>query len=178
MTSNIGTRQLKDFGQGVGFSTSTKQASSNEYAKSVIQNALRKTFAPEFLNRIDDVVMFNALTKDDIFKIIDLELTGLFARITGLGYQIKLSNAAKDYIADKGYDVQFGARPLKRAIQKYLEDPMAEVIIKSDLKEGDVISVGYSKKKEEITIRVVHHMEEHPEDEKLNQPSAPGEIIQ
>jgi len=168
MTSNIGTRQLKDFGQGVGFSTSTKQASSNEYAKSVIQNALRKTFAPEFLNRIDDVVMFNALTKDDIFKIIDLELSGLFDRISGLGYQIKLSNAAKDFIADKGYDVQFGARPLKRAIQKYLEDPMAEVIIKSDLKEGDVISVGYSKKKEEITIRVVHKMEEQTEIEKLN----------
>lgn len=168
MTSNIGTRQLKDFGQGVGFSTSTKQASSNEYAKSVIQNALRKTFAPEFLNRIDDVVMFNALTKDDIFKIIDLELSGLFKRISGLGYQIKLSNAAKDFIAEKGYDVQFGARPLKRAIQKYLEDPMAEVIIKSDLKENDVISVGYSKKKEEITIRVVHNMEEQPEIEKLN----------
>jgi ATP-dependent Clp protease ATP-binding subunit ClpC len=168
MTSNIGTRQLKDFGQGVGFSTSTKQASSNEYAKSVIQNALRKTFAPEFLNRIDDVVMFNALTKDDIFKIIDLELGGLFKRISGLGYQIKLSNAAKDFIAEKGYDVQFGARPLKRAIQKYLEDPMAEVIIKSDLKENDVISVGYSKKKEEITIRVVHNMEEQPEIEKLN----------
>jgi ATP-dependent Clp protease ATP-binding subunit ClpC len=129
---------------------------------------LRKTFAPEFLNRIDDVVMFNALTKYDIFKIIDLELSGLFDRISGLGYQIKLSNAAKEFIADKGYDVQFGARPLKRAIQKYLEDPMAEVIIKSDLKEGDVISVGYSKKKEEITIRVVRKMEEQPEIEKLN----------
>jgi ATP-dependent Clp protease ATP-binding subunit ClpC len=168
MTSNIGTRQLKDFGSGVGFSTSAKQSSGNEYAKSVIQNALRKTFAPEFLNRIDDVVMFNALSKDDIFKIIDLELKGLFERINGLGYQIKLSSAAKEFIADKGYDVQFGARPLKRAIQKYLEDPMAEVIIKADIKEGDIISVGYSKKKEEITIRVVPKMEEHSEIEKLN----------
>jgi ATP-dependent Clp protease ATP-binding subunit ClpC len=92
----------------------------------------------------------------------------LFERINGLGYQIKLSNAAKDYIAEKGYDIQFGARPLKRAIQKYLEDPMAEVIIKSDLKEGDIISVGYSKKKEEITIRIVHKQEEHSEMEKLN----------
>ena len=168
MTSNIGTRQLKDFGQGVGFSTNSKQSSGHEYAKSVIQNALRKTFAPEFLNRIDDVVMFNALSKDDIFKIIDLELSGLFERINGLGYQIKLTNAAKEFIADKGYDVQFGARPLKRAIQKYLEDPMAEVIIKANIKDGDFISVGYSKKKEEITIRVVPKMKEHSEIEKLN----------
>ncbi|MBN2213970.1 MAG: ATP-dependent Clp protease ATP-binding subunit [Bacteroidales bacterium] len=168
MTSNIGTRQLKDFGQGVGFSTSAKQTSSNEYAKSVIQSALRKTFAPEFLNRIDDVVMFNALSKDDIFKIIDLELSGLFERINGLGYQIKLTNPAKEFIAEKGYDIQFGARPLKRAIQKYLEDPMAEVIIKADIKEGDVISVGYSKKKEEITIRIVPKIQEHSAMEKLN----------
>ncbi len=157
MTSNIGTRQIKDFGQGVGFSTSTKQATSNEYTKSVIQNALRKAFAPEFLNRIDDVVLFNALTREDIFKIIDLELAGLYERINALGYQIKLTTAAKEFIAEKGYDVQFGARPLKRAIQKYLEDPMAEVIIKADIKAGDVISVGFSKKKEEITIRVAHH---------------------
>jgi ATP-dependent Clp protease ATP-binding subunit ClpC len=155
MTSNIGTRQLKDFGQGVGFNTTTKQGQSNDYAKSVLQNALKKAFAPEFLNRIDDVVMFNALTKDDIFKIIDIELEGLYKRIIALGYKIKLSNPAKDYIAEKGYDVQFGARPLKRAIQKYLEDPMAEVLIKSELKEGDTISVGFNKKNEEITIKVV-----------------------
>jgi ATP-dependent Clp protease ATP-binding subunit ClpC len=101
------------------------------------------------------VVMFNTLTKDHIFKIIDIELKGLFHRITSLGYQIKLSPAAKDFIAEKGYDIQFGARPLKRAIQKYLEDPMAEVIIKADIKEGDTISVGFSKKKEEITMKVV-----------------------
>lgn len=168
MTSNIGTRQLKDFGQGVGFTTTTKQASSNEYIKSVIQNALRKAFAPEFLNRIDDVVMFNALTKEDIFKIIDLELAGLFERINTMGYQIKLSSAAKEFIAEKGYDIQFGARPLKRAIQKYLEDPMAEVIIKADLKPGDVISVGFSKKKDEITIRVVHNQEKESQIAELN----------
>jgi ATP-dependent Clp protease ATP-binding subunit ClpC len=155
MTSNIGTRQLKDFGQGVGFNTQAKESQSNEYSKTVIQNALKKAFAPEFLNRIDDVVLFNTLTKDDIFKIIDIELNGLYKRIITLGYKIKLTPAAKDYIAEKGYDIQFGARPLKRAIQKYLEDPMAEVIIKSDIHEGDVISVGFSKKNEEITIKVL-----------------------
>ncbi len=160
MTSNIGTRQLKDFGQGVGFSTKAKMADTNEYAKSVIQNALRKTFAPEFLNRIDDVVMFNALSQEDILKIIDLELKGLFERVNSMGYQIKLTNTAKEFIAEKGYDIQFGARPLKRAIQKYLEDPMAEVIIKADLKEGDTISVGFNKKKEEITIKIVHNGQE------------------
>jgi ATP-dependent Clp protease ATP-binding subunit ClpC len=155
MTSNIGTRQLKDFGQGVGFNTQTKQSQSNDYSKTVIQNALKKAFAPEFLNRIDDVVLFNTLTKDDIFKIIDIELNGLYKRIVALGYIIKLTPAAKEFIAEKGYDIQFGARPLKRAIQKYLEDPMAEVIIKSDIKEGDIISVGFSKKNEEITIKVL-----------------------
>jgi ATP-dependent Clp protease ATP-binding subunit ClpC len=155
MTSNIGTRQLKDFGQGVGFKSSANVQQSNEYAKGVIHNALKKAFAPEFLNRIDDVVLFNTLTKDDIFKIIDIELNGLYKRIISLGYKIKLTNPAKDFIAEKGYDVQFGARPLKRAIQKYLEDPMAEVIIKSNMKEGDTISVGFSKKTEEITIKVL-----------------------
>ncbi len=154
MTSNIGTRQLKDFGQGIGFSTKAKQAQSNDYIKSVIQNALKKAFAPEFLNRIDDVVLFNALTKEDIFKIIDIELEGLYQRIINLGYKIKLTNAAKDFIAEKGYDIQFGARPLKRAIQKYLEDPMAEVLIKSDMKEGDIVNVGLNQKTEEITIKV------------------------
>lgn len=155
MTSNIGTRQLKDFGQGVGFSTSAKQEQSNTYAKSVIQNALKKAFAPEFLNRLDDVVMFNTLSKDDIFKIIDIELKGLYKRIYNLGYDIQLTTDAKDFIAEKGYDSNFGARPLKRAIQKYLEDPMAEVIIKSDIKEGDKIEVSFDKKKEEIIMNVV-----------------------
>jgi ATP-dependent Clp protease ATP-binding subunit ClpC len=159
MTSNIGTRQLKDFGQGVGFNTGAKQSTTNDYAKSVIQNALKKAFAPEFLNRLDDVVMFNALTKDDIFKIIDIELSGLYKRIIALGYAIKLSTEAKDYIAEKGYDVQFGARPLKRAIQKYLEDPMAEVIIKADIKEGDEINVTYDKEQDKILMDVTKKSE-------------------
>jgi ATP-dependent Clp protease ATP-binding subunit ClpC len=156
MTSNIGTRQLKDFGQGVGFSTKTKQETSNEYTRSVIQNALKKAFSPEFLNRIDDVVIFNTLSQEDIHKIIDIELKGLYARIIAMGYQIKMSDNAKDYIAEKGYDIQFGARPLKRAIQKFLEDPMAEVIIKSNMREGDTIMIGFNKKKEEVTIKVLH----------------------
>jgi len=154
MTSNIGTRQLKDFGQGVGFSTKAKLDSGNDYAKSVITKALKSAFAPEFLNRIDDVVLFNALTRDDLHKIIDIELKGLYERIGGLGYQIKIAPAAKDFITEKGYDVQYGARPLKRAIQKYLEDPMAEVIISADITEGDVLIVGFDSKKEEINIKI------------------------
>ncbi|MCB8999016.1 MAG: ATP-dependent Clp protease ATP-binding subunit [Bacteroidales bacterium] len=154
MTSNIGSRQLKDFGQGVGFTTSAKVEAANEHTKGVIQKALKRAFAPEFLNRIDDVVLFNTLTKEDIYKIIDIELKGLYDRIIGLGYKIKLSAEAKDLIIEKGYDIQFGARPLKRAIQKYLEDPMAEVIIKSDVNEGDTLLVGLDKKKENINIKV------------------------
>ena len=154
MTSNIGTRELKEFGQGVGFTTSTKKESRDAHARSVIQKALKKTFAPEFLNRVDDVVMFNSLDRDDILKIIDIELEGLYDRIKNLGYKFKITSAAKNFIAEKGYDIQYGARPLKRAIQKYLEDPMAETIIKTDIKEGDVIAVGYDSKKDEIKIKV------------------------
>ncbi len=154
MTSNIGARQLKDFGQGVGFATSAKKENEDEHSKGVIENALKKAFAPEFLNRIDDVVIFNSLTREDIHKIIDIELNSLYGRINGLGYQIKVSDEAKDFISEKGYDVQFGARPLKRAIQKYLEDPLAEEIIKSNLTEGDVIEVGFEKEKEEIKIKI------------------------
>ena len=154
MTSNIGTRELKDFGSGVGFKTNTDSASSNEYAKSVIQKALKKAFAPEFLNRIDDVIMFNTLTREDIHKIIDIELKGLFERIHNLGYNIELNSNAKDFVAEKGYDIQYGARPLKRAIQKYLEDEMAEVIIKSEIKVGDTIMVDYNKKDDSIVIKI------------------------
>ncbi len=160
MTSNIGSRELKDFGQGVGFATKAKEESANDYSKSIIQKALKKAFAPEFLNRIDDIVMFNALTRSDIHKIIDIELKGLYDRIYTLGYSIKISPAAKDFITEKGYDIQYGARPLKRAIQKYLEDPMAESIIKSDIKAGNVISIGFNKKKDEITIKVLKGEEE------------------
>ena len=154
MTSNIGSRQLKDFGQGVGFATSAKQAASSEYARGVIENALKKAFAPEFINRIDDVVIFDSLEREDIHKIIDIELQLLFKRTKDLGYQIVITSAAKDYIAEKGWDAQFGARPLKRAIQKYVEDTLAEEIIKTKLSEHDVITVDYDAVKEEVVVNV------------------------
>jgi ATP-dependent Clp protease ATP-binding subunit ClpC len=155
MTSNIGTRQLKDFGQGVGFNVSKTPESENENAKYVIQKALKKAFAPEFLNRIDDVVMFNQLDKKQIHKIIDIEIKDLYKRVESLNYKLKISSAAKDFIAEKGYDPQFGARPLKRAIQKYLEDEMAEIIIKASITEGDTISVGFDKKNEKLQMRIL-----------------------
>jgi ATP-dependent Clp protease ATP-binding subunit ClpC len=154
MTSNIGTRQLKDFGTGVGFATSSKQQSTNEIAKGVIEKALKNAFAPEFLNRIDDVVMFNQLTKEHIHQIIDIELKGLYERVEQLGYTLKISPKAKDFIAEKGYDVQYGARPLKRAIQKYLEDEMAEVILKAEITDGDTIACVYDKKLDRVKFKV------------------------
>jgi len=160
MTSNIGSRQLKDFGQGVGFNVSKTPESENENAKYVIQKALKKAFAPEFINRIDDVVMFNQLDKKQIHKIIDIEIKDLYKRVESLNYKLKISSAAKDFIADKGYDPQFGARPLKRAIQKYLEDEMAEIIIKASITEGDTISVGYDKKNEKLQMRILASKQE------------------
>jgi ATP-dependent Clp protease ATP-binding subunit ClpC len=154
MTSNIGARQLKDFGQGVGFATTGRQT-EDENARGVIENALKKAFAPEFLNRIDDVVIFNSLSKEDIHKIIDIELNNLYGRLTSLGYNVKITDVAKDFIEEKGYDVQFGARPLKRAIQKYVEDPLAEEIIKTTLVEGDVIEVDFDKEKKEIVVNII-----------------------
>lgn len=155
MTSNIGSRQLKDFGKGIGFSTPRTASEETEHAKFIIEKALKRAFAPEFLNRIDDVVMFNSLSKEDIYKIIDIELRGLYERVASLNYNLKISKAAKDFIAEKGYDIQFGARPLKRAIQKYLEDEMAEVIIKASISEGDTVSVGFDKKNEKIKIKII-----------------------
>lgn len=154
MTSNIGARQLKDFGQGVGFGTSAKKSQADDYQKGVIENALKKAFAPEFLNRIDDVIVFNTLEREDIHKIIDIELEKLFARIKDIGYDLNLTDAAKDYIAEKGFDKQYGARPLKRAIQKYIEDTLAEEIVNSKLEEGDSIFMDLDKKKEELTIKI------------------------
>ncbi len=154
MTSNIGSRQLKDFGTGVGFGTSSKKAQADSAAKSVIENALKKSFAPEFLNRIDDVIVFNALEKEDIHLIIDIELSKLLKRIDNLGYSLTLSEVAKDYIADKGFDRQYGARPLKRAIQKYIEDALAEEIVNSNLNEGDSIFMDLDKKTNELTIKI------------------------
>ena len=155
MTSNIGARQLKEFGTGVGFSTTTRATNADDHAKGVIENALKKAFAPEFLNRIDDVIMFNSLSKEDIHKIIDIELNSLYGRLTSLGYNVQITEDAKNFIEEKGYDIQYGARPLKRAIQKYVEDPLAEEIIKTNLTEGDVIEVGFDKEKKEIVVRVV-----------------------
>lgn len=155
MTSNIGARQLKEFGTGVGFGTSARKEGAEDASKGVIENALKKAFAPEFLNRIDDVIMFNSLSKENIHKIIDIELASLFGRIQKLGFAIKITDAAKDFIVEKGYDENYGARPLKRAIQKYLEDPMAEEMIKNNLTEGDEIEVDYDKEKEEIIVNTI-----------------------
>jgi ATP-dependent Clp protease ATP-binding subunit ClpC len=152
MTSNIGARQLKDFGQGVGFTTSAKALQAETHSRGVIENALKRAFAPEFLNRVDDVIVFNALSKEDIFKIIDIELQALFSRVTALGYNVTLTEAAKDYIAENGYDANFGARPLKRAIQKFLEDPIAEEILKGELVDGDVLEVDFDAEAKEIKI--------------------------
>lgn len=153
MTSNIGVRQLKDFGQGVGFTTSAKENQSEAHSRSVIEGALKRAFAPEFLNRIDDVIVFNSLTKENIFKIIDIELKSLFVRIEDLGHKVILTDKAKEFIAEKGYDSNFGARPLKRAIQKHLEDPIAEEILRSDLKGNSIITVDLDDEKKEIFIK-------------------------
>ena len=155
MTSNIGSRQLKDFGMGVGFGTEAKRNAKNEYSQSVIENALRRTFAPEFLNRVDDVVMFNSLEKTDIHKIIDIELHHVFKRVEEMGYRLELTAKAKDFIAEKGWDEQYGARPLKRAIQQYVEDELAEKIITTDMHIGDVISIDLDDEKQEIVINVI-----------------------
>jgi ATP-dependent Clp protease ATP-binding subunit ClpC len=163
LTSNIGTRQISDFGHGMGFDTSAKKSSRDEQTKSILQKALQKTFAPEFLNRVDDVVMFNSLTKENINKIIDIELKGFYERVKSLGFQLKISNAARDFIADRGFDANYGARPLKRAIQKYLEDPMAEIMIKASPQEGDLVNVGFNEAKQEIKIKIHKKKSEIPD---------------
>ncbi len=155
MTSNVGTRQLKDFGKGVGFNTATDVAMDSEFSRGVIQKALNKLFAPEFLNRVDDIVMFDQLSKDSIKSIIDLELKGIFGRVTALGYNLELTSETKDIIADKGYDVQFGARPLKRAIQKYLEDELADVVLGGELEAGDTILMETDPETKAIKARIV-----------------------
>jgi ATP-dependent Clp protease ATP-binding subunit ClpC len=155
MTSNIGTRQLKDFGQGVGFSTRKTAEEENDHAKFVIEKALKRAFAPEFLNRIDDVVIFNPLEKEHIEQIIGIELKGLYERVETLKYKLDITEAAKSFIANKGFDPQFGARPLKRAIQKYLEDEMAEAIIGNVINEGDTITIDLDETKEKIVVKIV-----------------------
>jgi ATP-dependent Clp protease ATP-binding subunit ClpC len=145
MTSNIGVRQLKEFGDGVGFATATRIQNAEENNKAVIEKALKRTFSPEFLNRIDDVVVFNSLTKENIFNIIDILMKGVEKRLQNLGFSLELTEAAKDFIADKGYDVQYGARPLHRAIQKYLEDPLAEEILNFTITAGDTLVADLDK---------------------------------
>jgi ATP-dependent Clp protease ATP-binding subunit ClpC len=153
MTSNIGARQIKDFGQGVGFGTAAKKAQEGDHNRGVIEKALKKAFAPEFLNRIDDVVVFNALEKEDIHKIIDIELKKVIHRIEDLGYKIELSKVAKEFIAEKGFDKQYGARPLKRAIQKYIEDLLAEEIVNNRLTEGEQIVLDLEDSKEGLIVQ-------------------------
>ena len=158
MTSNIGARQLQDFGTGVGFGTKARSENDQENMKGVIQNALKKSFAPEFLNRIDDVVIFNSLNKDHILKIIDIELEKLFNRINSLGFKIELTKKAKVFVADKGYDEKYGARPLNRAIQKHIEDPLAEEIIQKKVKEGDLIKIDLDSKNNKIIVDIKQEM--------------------
>lgn len=153
MTSNIGTRQLKDFGRGIGFNTN-KGETDKDFSRSIIQKALNKAFAPEFLNRVDDIIMFDQLDKEAIHKIIEIELQGLYQRVSNLEYELDITPEAKDFIASKGYDVQFGARPLKRAIQKYLEDEMAEMIIRASVGEGDSIIIDFDKEEQQIKTNV------------------------
>ena len=154
MTSNIGVRDLKDFGAGIGFASKAKASNPDELMKSTIQSALRKAFSPEFLNRLDDVIVFNSLQRADIHKIIDLSLAKLFTRILTLGYNVELTEKAKDFLSEKGYDSQYGARPLNRAIQKYLEDPVAEEILKGEIQQGDTLLADLIEGKEELTVTV------------------------
>jgi len=152
MTSNIGARQLKDFGQGVGFATQAREEAAQENSKVVIQNALKRTFSPEFLNRIDDVLVFNPLGKAEIFRIIDNALAGLLNRLNALRFELNLDEAAKEFVAEKGYDPQFGARPLHRAIQKYIEDPLAEFILSENPGEGAQLTATLNEAKDGLVI--------------------------
>ena len=154
MTSNIGARELKDFGQGIGFNTSAKIDNAKDHNNSIIEKALKRSFSPEFLNRIDDVIIFNNLDKTDLTKIIDIEMSSLLSRIKKLGYNVKISKKAKDFICERGYDSKFGARPLKRAIQKYFEDPLSEKIVSTKIKKGDNINVNISKDKSCLEIKI------------------------
>src|SRR5258705_10186380 len=150
MTSNIGVRQLKDFGAGVGFATASKIENQDEANKAVIEKALKKTFSPEFLNRIDDVVIFNSLSKENIFSIIDILMKGVMKRLANLGFSMELTAEAKSFLAEKGYDIQFGARPLHRAIQKYLEDPLAEEILSMHVKAGVILEADLDKENQKL----------------------------
>ena len=159
MTSNIGARQVKDFGTGLGFETAAQKAQTSDIEKGVIEKELKKTFSPEFLNRIDDIVIFNALEQQDIRKIVDIELKKLISRVEKLGYQINVTDAAKDFIAEKGFDVKYGARPLNRAIQKHVEDLVAENVVSNSIKEGDLIHIDKNKKEDALQLDVNQQIE-------------------
>jgi ATP-dependent Clp protease ATP-binding subunit ClpC len=155
MTSNAGTRQLKDFGRGVGFSAAGGSAlalneQDKQYARDIVQKALSKQFSPEFLNRLDEIITFDQLDLDAIKRIIDVELKGLYQRIEQIGYKLNLSDEAKEFVATKGYDVQFGARPLKRAIQNYIEDGVSDLIVNGNLPLGSIIHVTLNENKNEL----------------------------
>jgi len=154
MTSNVGSRQLKDFGQGIGFSTITRKESYAKDAQKTIEDALHKQFSPEFINRIDDVVIFKPLERNDIHKIIDLEIKHVYQRMNDLGIQFEVSDAVKDFIAEKGWSQQYGARPLKRTIQKHIEDLLAEEIIKESIQQGDTATLDLNPDTEEIEVKV------------------------
>ena len=163
MTSNIGARQLKDFGEGVGFATAARVLNADENNKAVIEKALKRTFSPEFLNRIDDVVVFNALSKENIFNIIDILMKAVSKRLKNLGFTLELTQEAKEFITEKGYDVQFGARPLHRAIQKYLEDPLAEEILNFNIKDGDMLIADLDKESGKLIFSFREKIEESAE---------------
>lgn len=158
MTSNVGTRQLKDFGHGIGFGTASSALSGddmhNEYARSIIQKSLNKQFSPEFLNRLDEIITFDQLGQEAIKKIIGIELSELFGRISEMGYGITITDKAKDFLAEKGYDRQYGARPLKRAIQNYVEDSVCDIMLNGDIKQGDTISIDKKTDKDELVVEL------------------------
>lgn len=154
MTSNVGTRQLKDFGRGIGFAANNR-LDEKQYSREVIQKALNKAFAPEFLNRIDEILTFDQLSLDAILQIVDIELKGLYERVENIGYKLEVSDEAKRFIATKGYDIQFGARPLRRAIQTYLEDALSEFLLTPSIKEGDTITATLNEAKDALIVQKV-----------------------
>ena len=159
MTSNIGARQVKDFGTGLGFETASQKAQTSDIEKGVIEKELKKTFSPEFLNRVDDIVIFNALEKQDIRVIVDIELEKFITRVEKIGYKLNVSDAAKDFIAEKGFDSKYGARPLNRAIQKHIEDLVAEHVVGNTIKEGDLVSIDKNKKEDALQLDVNQQIE-------------------
>ena len=155
MTSNIGAKRLQDFGTGLGFSSKLLKANEADNKNAILKKELKKHFPPEFLNRLDDIVIFNSLKEKEIKEIVKLEMGKLQQRMVELGYNLKLTRSIKDFLATTGFDDEYGARPLNRAIQKYVEDPVSEEILKGNIKEGHTIMISYSKTKEKVEVKVV-----------------------